>query len=279
MLNRAEKRLVAEWMDLGGQYYNDPFNAASGVRSVTALSETTFETTVFSRSCRAPAPRPATRPIGSDAVTATGSTSFRENRFVLTGSVPKGTTTLDAVDDLRHLPPAAATCCSASRRPFRTRRRRWASWRPCCRRLRPATSRISSWIGTRVSHPMTLKTTAITLVAAAAALAGCGGGSGRSATRRTWRTPAADRRPQAQSSCTSRSCINPIYLAVIAGSGSTNTCSASGLPRHRGRHRRRACAWCLRRRDHRPFGSRPTRPTWCARWTCTRTTTPRRASP
>ncbi|MBA4175562.1 MAG: hypothetical protein C0505_03235 [Leptothrix sp. (in: Bacteria)] len=42
LLNRAEKRLLAEWMDLGGQYYNDPFDGASGVRSVSALSQATF---------------------------------------------------------------------------------------------------------------------------------------------------------------------------------------------------------------------------------------------
>ena len=42
LLNKAEKRLVAEWMDLGGQYYNDPFDANSGVRSISALSQETF---------------------------------------------------------------------------------------------------------------------------------------------------------------------------------------------------------------------------------------------
>jgi hypothetical protein len=42
LLNKAEKRLLAEWMDLGGQYYNDPFDAGSGVRSVAALSQATF---------------------------------------------------------------------------------------------------------------------------------------------------------------------------------------------------------------------------------------------
>ena len=31
LLNKAEKRLVAEWMDLGGQYYNDPFDANSEI--------------------------------------------------------------------------------------------------------------------------------------------------------------------------------------------------------------------------------------------------------
>ena len=42
LLNRAEKRLLAEWMDLGGQYYNDPFDANNGVRSVSTLSQETF---------------------------------------------------------------------------------------------------------------------------------------------------------------------------------------------------------------------------------------------
>ncbi len=42
LLTRAEKRLLAEWMDLGGQYYNDPFDAGGGVRSVSALSEASF---------------------------------------------------------------------------------------------------------------------------------------------------------------------------------------------------------------------------------------------
>ena len=42
LLNKAERRLLAEWMDLGGQYYNDPFDSNSGVRSVSALSQETF---------------------------------------------------------------------------------------------------------------------------------------------------------------------------------------------------------------------------------------------
>jgi mono/diheme cytochrome c family protein len=42
LLNKAEKRLIAEWMDLGGQYYNDPFDANNGVRSVATLSATVF---------------------------------------------------------------------------------------------------------------------------------------------------------------------------------------------------------------------------------------------
>jgi hypothetical protein len=77
LLNKAEKRLLAEWMDLGGQYYNDPFAPGGGVRSVSGLSQTTFAQTVQPilsaqcASCHAPA------------------NGMRGNRFVLTGS-PEG---------------------------------------------------------------------------------------------------------------------------------------------------------------------------------------------
>ena len=42
LLTKAEKRLLAEWMDMGGQYYNDPFNANNGVREVATLSQASF---------------------------------------------------------------------------------------------------------------------------------------------------------------------------------------------------------------------------------------------
>ena len=82
LLNAAEKRLVTEWMDLGGQYYNNPFDG--GVRKIATLSQATFEAQVFPvlRSTCAAACHQA---IGSDKTTAAGS-SFRQNRFVLTGS-------------------------------------------------------------------------------------------------------------------------------------------------------------------------------------------------
>ncbi|HET7795488.1 MAG TPA: hypothetical protein VFL64_19030, partial [Rhizobacter sp.] len=84
MLNAAEKRLLTEWMDLGGQYYNDPFDPAGGVRAFTGLSETVFETQIqpILRSTCAASCHQA---IGGDATTPAGA-SFRNNRFVLTGS-------------------------------------------------------------------------------------------------------------------------------------------------------------------------------------------------
>jgi hypothetical protein len=80
LLNASEKRLLAEWMDLGGQYYNDPFNGTSGVRTVTGLSQATFESQVLPilrASCV-----DCHQPGGSSGSAAA---SFRDNRFILTG--------------------------------------------------------------------------------------------------------------------------------------------------------------------------------------------------
>jgi hypothetical protein len=85
LLNAAEKRLLVEWMDLGGQYYNNPFAEGSGVRTINALSQQTFESQVLPilrSSCGAA----CHQPVGSDQTTPSGA-SFRENRLVLTGDV------------------------------------------------------------------------------------------------------------------------------------------------------------------------------------------------
>jgi len=83
LLNAAEKRVVAEWMDLGGQYYNDPFNGAAGVRAITGLSQASFEAQVFPI-LRTTCAAGCHQAIGSTGSPAAG-TSFRNNRFVLTG--------------------------------------------------------------------------------------------------------------------------------------------------------------------------------------------------
>jgi hypothetical protein len=88
MLNRAEKRLIAEWMDLGSKYYNDPFDANSGVRKVNGLSQATFETEVFPTlrtTCAAGCHQAIGSGTGSSASATPPGTSFRNNRFVLTG--------------------------------------------------------------------------------------------------------------------------------------------------------------------------------------------------
>ncbi len=74
LLSKAEKRLLAEWMDVGGQYYNDPFDAGSGVRTVTALSQDTFAAQV--------------QPVlqAQCAACHQAGTGNPRNRFVLTGS-------------------------------------------------------------------------------------------------------------------------------------------------------------------------------------------------
>jgi hypothetical protein len=81
MLNLAEKRLMTEWMDLGGQYYNDLSNGGAGVQ-LSRLSETVFNSTIMPildaqcASCHTA--------IGTDGNPSNN--TFRENRFVLTGS-------------------------------------------------------------------------------------------------------------------------------------------------------------------------------------------------
>ncbi len=83
LLNAAEKRLVAEWMDLGGQYYNDPFHPEGGVRSITGLSQGAFVASVqpvLAASCM------GCHGPGASSPTASADTPLRGNRLVLTGS-------------------------------------------------------------------------------------------------------------------------------------------------------------------------------------------------
>jgi len=82
LLNAAEKRLLAEWMDLGGKYYNDPFTPGSGVRGVATLSQASFEAQAYPV-IRATCAAGCHQAIGSDTVPA--GTTFRGNRYVLTG--------------------------------------------------------------------------------------------------------------------------------------------------------------------------------------------------
>lgn len=74
LLNAAEKRLVTEWMDLGGQYFNNVSASNSPARSATALSESVFNASVH----------PILR---NQCVTChQPGMGFTSNRFILTGS-------------------------------------------------------------------------------------------------------------------------------------------------------------------------------------------------
>jgi len=83
LLNLAEKRLISEWMDLGGQYYNNPFDS-TGVRVVTTLNQANFEAEV-QPILRANCASSCHQAVGSDVTTPAGD-SFRQNRYVLTGN-------------------------------------------------------------------------------------------------------------------------------------------------------------------------------------------------
>ncbi len=96
LLNKAELRLLAEFMDLGGKYYNDL--SAGGVKDVAKLTQASFEKTVYpilQSTCGAS----CHQAIGSKSTPA--GTAFRQNRFVLTGS-PEGdfNVTLSMISDV-----------------------------------------------------------------------------------------------------------------------------------------------------------------------------------
>lgn len=97
MLNASELRLLAEWIDLGGQYYNDPFDDANGdgfralseVRGgLQGLSEPLFAATVHPvlmlqcASCHQPFGNTGTPSTPNEPVNP----GFRTSRYVLTGN-------------------------------------------------------------------------------------------------------------------------------------------------------------------------------------------------
>jgi hypothetical protein len=106
LLNASEKRVLAEWMDLGAQYYNDPFNSGSGVRTVASLSESTFASQVMPvlrTSCVS-----CHQPVGSNGT----STTVRNNRFVITG---------DAEGDYNAVLAVINDTCNAAANPLLAR--------------------------------------------------------------------------------------------------------------------------------------------------------------
>ncbi|MES2581570.1 MAG: hypothetical protein V4627_02540 [Pseudomonadota bacterium] len=84
LLNKAEKRLVAEWIDLGSKYYNDPFDAGAAMVQAKGMGQAAFESQVLPV-LRATCAAGCHQPVGSSAQAKPQGTSFRNNRFVLTG--------------------------------------------------------------------------------------------------------------------------------------------------------------------------------------------------
>ena len=97
-MNASELRLLAEWIDLGGQYYNDPFDDADGdgfrgldeVRGgLRGLSEAAFAADVhpvLMERC-AGCHRPFGTAGGPGTPDQPGNPGFEPTRFVLTGSL------------------------------------------------------------------------------------------------------------------------------------------------------------------------------------------------
>ena len=98
MLTPAEKRLVAEWVDIGAQYINDPFELDGAVYKVRAdllsnvgVSQSLFNSTVHSKLvadcqvCHSPNNNGGVG-LGATKVNNSTNPSSGQNRFVLTGN-------------------------------------------------------------------------------------------------------------------------------------------------------------------------------------------------
>jgi len=86
-LNPSEKRIITEWIDIGGTYFNDPYNGTT-LRSVAArLSESVFACKVqpiLQASCAS-----CHKAFGGNGTSGgPPNPNFAPNRFVLTGNTP-----------------------------------------------------------------------------------------------------------------------------------------------------------------------------------------------
>ena len=199
----AEKRVVSEWMDLGGQYYNNPAANGSPVR-VARLSQTVFESDVFPilqsdcASCH--------QPNGNSGAAQTAQ-SFADNRFVLAGSVEGDyNVTLTMISDVCNGPSSAllrrpSTAPHPSARPGAQRR-----CRPAAPSTTPSPAGSPAAAGPNDEEAPCRDRCA---AAAAALLASCGGGNPLS-------NPDSIQNPgqttgQKLSFIYFQKCVNPIY--------------------------------------------------------------------
>lgn len=86
-LNPSEKRIVTEWIDIGGTYFNDPYNGTTLRSAAAQLSESVF-------ACKVQPILQASCASCHQAFGGNGSSggpanpNFAPNRFVLTGNTP-----------------------------------------------------------------------------------------------------------------------------------------------------------------------------------------------
>jgi hydrazine synthase alpha subunit-like protein/WD40 repeat protein len=88
MLNKAELRVLAEFIDLGGKYFNDPFDPAANVNQLNGLDEAVFEKDVMpilSKTCASYCHQAVGSSIPGDTTAPKAGTNFHQNRFVLVG--------------------------------------------------------------------------------------------------------------------------------------------------------------------------------------------------
>jgi hypothetical protein len=86
-LNASERRIITEWIDIGGAYFNDPYSGST-LRSVAAqLSESVFACKVqpiLQANCAS-----CHQPFGGNGTSGgPANPSFAPSRFVLTGNTP-----------------------------------------------------------------------------------------------------------------------------------------------------------------------------------------------
>ena len=89
-LTAAEKRIITEWIDIGGTYFNDPYNGTTLRSAAPQLSETVFACKVqpiLQASC-ASCHQAFGVNGGNGSSSGPANPSFTANRFVLTGNTP-----------------------------------------------------------------------------------------------------------------------------------------------------------------------------------------------
>jgi hypothetical protein len=89
-LTAAEKRIITEWIDIGGTYFNDPYDGTTLRSAAPQLSETVFACKVqpiLQASC-ASCHQAFGVNGGNGSSSGPANPNFTANRFVLTGNTP-----------------------------------------------------------------------------------------------------------------------------------------------------------------------------------------------